>query len=177
MQFLARFVNVSSRWAVTYVLNFIMHNLFHPFSPLKVVNCIPPLRKKIIQLWVYQPTFITMQQLVIPSKQTAVSQYFWRTPDAFPDVRSRCRYIAANLKDTSHIFAQTHVEVALVDVEYDNSSLVNTREMIRAFKRSGNESLLSSAGCRPLRRKFATLGFLTKQMIMKACLKAFLHSL
>ncbi len=142
------FVNVSSRWAATNVLNLIMQNLFHPFSPFKEVNCTPPLRKKIIQLWVFQPTFVTMGKPVILSKQTAVSQYFWRTPDAFPDVRSRCRYIAANLKDTSHIFAQIRGEVALVDVKYDNSSLVNTREMICAFKRSGNESLLSSAGCR-----------------------------
>ncbi len=149
MPFLARFVNVSSRWATTNVLIFIMHNFFHHFSPFKEVNCIPPRRKKIIQQWVFQPAFITMEKPVMLSKQTAVSQYFLRTPDAFPDVRSRCRYIAANLKDTSHIFAQTHEDVALVDVEYDNSSLVNTREMIRAFKRSGNESLLSSAGCRP----------------------------
>ncbi len=70
---------------------------------------------------------------VFPAKQTAVSEDFFRPPASFPDARTRHQYIAVNLKDTSHAGAE---------VKSERSVLVDAREMIRAFKRSGDESLL-----------------------------------
>ncbi len=78
---------------------------------------------------------------VFPAKQTMVSEDF-RPPASFPDARTRHQYIAVNLKHTSHILSLIHGAVAGAEVESERSVLVDAREIIRTFKRSGDESLL-----------------------------------
>ncbi len=124
----------------------------------------PPLRKENIPPWVIQPTLAEMRDPMFLATQTVVLEALFSPPAPFPNARTRHHYIALSLKATSHTLSVIYREVAGDDFQYENSSLEDAREIIRSFKRSGDESLLEEI-CQRLLNAIMRLYFVYKDEI------------